>query len=107
MVPIDAEPQPIILAYIDLNLQVGFEYHVLWSFHESFYVPPFCLSKYYWVILDPCSSKDVDAIWTYGPNSLGWRCIEQCKSISSFNWCTIEGCTTCFFCHVMLVVWLY
>jgi cytoskeleton-associated protein 5 len=25
MVPIDAEPQPIILAYIDLNLQVGFE----------------------------------------------------------------------------------
>jgi hypothetical protein len=29
MVPIDAEPQPIILAYIDLNLQVGFEYHVL------------------------------------------------------------------------------
>ncbi|KAK1667612.1 hypothetical protein QYE76_055771 [Lolium multiflorum] len=29
MVPIDAEPQPIILAYIDLNLQLGFEYHVL------------------------------------------------------------------------------
>lgn len=24
MVPIDAEPQPIILAYIDLNLQVEF-----------------------------------------------------------------------------------
>ena len=45
MVPIDAEPQPIILAYIDLNLQVEFEYHVIRAFHESFYVPLFCLNN--------------------------------------------------------------
>jgi hypothetical protein len=39
MVPIDAEPQPIILAYIDLNLQVELA------------KPLFCNS----VVVDPCS----------------------------------------------------
>ena len=30
MVPIDLEPQPIILSYIDLNLQVIYQYMINW-----------------------------------------------------------------------------
>jgi cytoskeleton-associated protein 5 len=53
MVPIDAEPQPIILAYIDLNLQVELAKPPL---PTSFFVQPFFLAKQHCsVVVDPCS----------------------------------------------------
>jgi hypothetical protein len=36
MVPIDAEPQPIILAYIDLNLQVELRYSLITKIFNTF-----------------------------------------------------------------------
>jgi cytoskeleton-associated protein 5 len=41
MVPIDAEPQPIILAYIDLNLQVEHAKPLLLT---TFFLQPFFFS---------------------------------------------------------------
>jgi cytoskeleton-associated protein 5 len=54
MVPIDAEPQPIILAYIDLNLQVELAKPPL---PTSFFVQPFFFlaKQHCLVVVDPCS----------------------------------------------------
>lgn len=70
MVPIDMKPQPIILAYIDLNLEV-----LVQLVNMRFLTGSFWMENYLSIVFSNCAdfscSKNVDLIRTWGPNSLG------------------------------------
>lgn len=90
MVPIDMQPQPIILAYIDLNLQVWMVHTWLcnvykWLFDDSLRSS----SIQNWTDLG--SSQNVDAIWCCWANSLEWLNSQQPGTSSALCRCSIEG----------------
>lgn len=69
MVPIDMKPQPIILAYIDLNLEVDTDFSHSLCRLKSFWKLIFLFLNYN--LTDFGCGKDVNINWAWGPNTLG------------------------------------